>query len=471
MKITSITSYGPNTAFGYNRQYHEKVHEFLKSKDKDPCAHYALEFDKLTLQMEDDAIELEKQGKTHTRKYSNIFNDLIFYKDIVTCIMQTRYPKLEYADNLAKQYIAESLTHHNKDAADWRAYMVNVVKKYSYSDFSRYFGMPSSDTNDHEPIFKEVSESEAKDLMSAMGDETAHNTDNTDVKQMLVKFEPTKSSPRGLDDVVGLDSIKDEFKENIIDYINNPEHLEQDYDEYGIRMPRGYLFYGPPGCGKTFVTQALAMEAGVDMYKMDISKFGSHYYNKTAVDIQRAFDYLVDEVKKSGKPAILFMDEVDSLAIKRDGNMQTLSDDAKVTTTLLKITQEARDNNIIVISATNKIDMLDEAFVSRMGKQIYFPPPDVEQIEKLLVKMLSSRKKGEVLAKSSEQIKKLANMLKTYSARSIEMIVDDASKTARRDNRRDIEFGDIERAIKNSNFDTIDEKYYRKEAKKPKVGF
>ena len=470
MKLNSISSVQTQN-FGYNAQYHKRVHDYLEDKasKNDLFAPYALQLDKISLGMEDDLIKLEQEGKIKTRRYSSLFNDLVQLKEFLAGVFLVRYPKLEYSDNLTKQYISESLTHKNKDAADWRAYIVQAVQKFSYQDYYKYFGMQKTDEQGSEPMFEEVSEADAREIIKEH--EGDIEDDFSDVKEKLVRFEQTQSSPKGFCDVVGLEDVVADFRENIIDYIEHPEHLEEDFLEYGIRMPKGYLFYGPPGCGKTYVTQALAAETGLDMYKMDISKFGTEFYNKTASDIQRAFDYLVQVAKKSDKPILLFMDEVDALAIKRDGGMQTMSDDSKVTTTLLKITQEARDNNIIIIAATNKYDMLDEAFSERLGKQVYFPPPDEKQIKNLLIKNLSSRSKGRALASDKNALDELAKKFQRYSARAIDTIIDEAAKTARRDNRRDITFDDVKNALEKSELDRIDEKYYIKEAKKPKVGF
>ena len=122
-----------------------------------------------------------------------------------------------------------------------------------------------------------------------------------------------------------------------------------DEAEYGIRAPRGFLFYGPPGCGKTFITQALAAESGLEMFKMDVSKVGSKYVNQTSNNIQAVFEFLSKHNQKTQKPCILFMDEVDSLAINRDGDARSSGENAKATTTLLKLVEQARDNGIILI--------------------------------------------------------------------------------------------------------------------------
>ena len=165
------------------------------------------------------------------------------------------------------------------------------------------------------------------------------------------------------------------------------------------------------------------------------------------------------------------MDEVDSLAMSRGGVTST-DENIKTISTLLTLIEEARDDNIIVIAATNKYSMLDEAFKSRFDGQIYFPLPDEEQIEMLLKKVLSSRAKGVKLATSDDEIKALAKKLKGYSSRSIVFILDEASKLARRNNRQDISYDNVLQAIKESELEKPNEQEYKtKKGTSQPVGF
>ena len=232
------------------------------------------------------------------------------------------------------------------------------------------------------------------------------------------------------------------------------------------------MFYGPPGCGKTFIAEALAAESGLDMYKMDVSKTGSKYVNQSSNNIQTAFDYLASKAKNSEKPILLFMDEVDSLAIKRDKVFGSSSEDIKVTTTLLKAIEKARDNGIIIIAATNKYDMLDDAFVARFDSQKYFGLPDEKQIAVLLKNALSKRSKGLALAQNEEEISKLSKELLGFSNRSIVFMVDSAAKLARRNSRSEITSQDILEIMKSSELQKVNENDYKKSANKTKkIGF
>ena len=289
---------------------------------------------------------------------------------------------------------------------------------------------------------------------------------------LLTKYIPSESSPKGFSDVVGLDDIKLRFREEIITPVLNPEQAKIDFLEYGIKPPRGFIFYGPPGCGKTFITKALAAESKLEMYSMDVSKIGSSYVNKTANNLEEAFKFLKDRARNSQKPVLLFMDEVDSLAAKRNFSSGQ-GEDEKAVSTLLKLVEAARDNNIIIIAATNRFNDLDEAFKARFDGQVYFPLPDNEARIALLKAQLSSRKKGVNLANSNEELQKLSDMLSGFSNRSIVFIVDEASKIARRKLfRSDISFEDFAQAIEKTGLQKSNEKDYKKTDYNPrKLGF
>ena len=108
---------------------------------------------------------------------------------------------------------------------------------------------------------------------------SSKTSSSTSVSELAPKFIPSQFSPKGFSDVYAMDEVKQKLQQEIIEYIENPELKEQDYKDYGITPPSTFLFYGPPGCGKTYMAEAIAAEAGLDMYKIDISKIGSSFVN------------------------------------------------------------------------------------------------------------------------------------------------------------------------------------------------
>ena len=458
--------------FGYNKEYHAKVEHYLTNIKRDKeIADALLSADKLCCKMEDDIVELEKsKKKQETNKYRCLTDFLSDIRENVCLYMAIYFPKLNYVDNLIDQYKEESQTKEEYSLAKkWREDIVESLIPLSGRDIPKVPQMeiktsPEKKTEAPEQETQDMSFDDAYKIIK----EAQRRQSEQNLESLLTKFTPTYSSPRGFDDVVGMDDIKLKLKEQIINYIENPLLITLDEEEYGISTPKGFLFYGPPGCGKTMITQALAAESGLAMYKMDISK----YINESANNVEKAFEQLKKEVELSGKPCILFMDEMDSIAIKRD-SFSNSPDNVKVTTTLLKHIDSAKDNGIIVIGATNKYDMLDEAIKSRFDEQLYVGLPDKNQIIALLKANLANRARGFMLANQDEEIEKLANDLVGYSNRSITFIINEAAKIARRDIRKNISIEHLQEAIKKANFEKSNESDYNPKVKtnKPKIGF
>jgi len=205
------------------------------------------------------------------------------------------------------------------------------------------------------------------------------------------------------------------------------------------------------------------------MYKMDLSKIGSKYVNQTSNNIQEVFDALKKHTKETGEKVILFMDEVDALAMNRNYGSVSSGENEKTTATLLKNIESARDNGIIVFGATNRFNSLDEAFKARFDGQYYIGLPDNETIEKLIQKEMSKKQKGQALAQNPEEISKLAKMFKGYSNRSIVIILDEAGKIAKKDGRSDIKQEHVVQAFKQSELEKPNEKNYFAASKKNKT--
>ena len=462
MNIRPLSVQNRAINFGYDAQYHEKVRSKL-SKRKDPRARFMLQSDKQLLELEDEIVELEREKKTKTQKYKDLTDMLLELKPTIAYFIELLDGSLEYFDNLIKNYLKEMENTQDEKAYSWRK---DLCKKLNVFALYDYFA--------GEKAQKEKKEIASEETTKETGSDAATDAANTPkTSSYITLYTPNEYSPKNLQDVVGSEDIKEKLMDDLIYYIQSPELSKQDYVEYGIRAPRGFLFYGPPGCGKTYITQALANEMGMDMYMMDVSKVGSMFVNKTSNNIQDAFEFLYKRARESQKPIILFMDEVDALAKDRDDSTTRGSmENSKTTTTLLKLVESARDKNIIVICATNKYDLLDNAFKDRFDEQIYFPLPDKEQIKNLVTFSLLHRKKGEMLGNDKESIDKLVDLLKGYSNRSIVFILDEAAKSARKRSRDNITFEDIKSAIETSELEKHNEKDYMKLSKrKAVIGF
>jgi len=460
MKILPIKS--PN--FGYNVEYHNYLQQSLANAKHDKeLAKFLIASDKLSLNIEDEIISMEKTAKKrNTERFGNLTKYLVDLKNTMAFYLVLCFDKLQYPENEVVNYMEEA-SGVDDEKAKWRADIAKTLESYITVPVSQ----PETKAEENST---NITKEQALKTLEEVGKQAVDDYKAKAEKELLEHFVSGPESPHGFSDVMGIDDIKLKLTENILEYALNPEQAKKDYEDYGISAPHGFLFYGPPGCGKTYITQALAVESGLDMYKLDVSKAGSRYVNQTPKNLQKAFDVLKEKTEKDGKPVILFMDEVDSLAMSR-GDLMANEENMKTVTTLLKLIEGARDNNIIVIAATNKYDLLDEAFKARFDGQVYFPLPNEKEIASLLKHLLSSRKKGVELSNNNEEIETLSKLLKGYSNRSITFIVEEASKTARRRNRDNIIFDDVKCAIETSELEKSKEKDYKKSSKARVVGF
>ena len=480
-------------SFGYDAKYHKQLQEKLLSrKDFPSLAKKLVEMDNFALSLEDEVIQLEQKRKTKTELYDYMTDLLVTSRDAFAKMMQYAFPRLEYAKNESKIYEEEAQgdkMHGN--AQLWRDVLADEIEKYCPVKQEEFLGnvepvksafidarkqndkkgdkeSKSSDIPLYAPPFANPFVTQIQPPISQ-----SQNTEEENGANLVVKYVAGEFSPKGFSSVVDMDDLKEKFKSDIIDYAQNPELEKLDFEEYGIRAPRGYLFYGPPGCGKTYIIQALAAESGLDMYKLDLSKIGTKYVNQTQKNVQSVFDKLAQEHEKTGKKILLFMDEVDSIGSKRRFSETSNREDDKVVAALLKCIDEARNNGIVVIAATNRYDGLDEAFKSRFDFEKYIGLPSEKTIAQLIKFELSKKKKGQSLASCDDEINNIAKQLVGYSNRSVVFIVDEAAKIAKNDNRSDIKAEHILKALNEREYVKSEEKDYHKNSSKQKsiVGF
>ena len=187
----------------------------------------------------------------------------------------------------------------------------------------------------------------------------------------MSKIENSEINPNiGFKDVAGNEEAKLNLQE-LVDFIKNPEV----YKQFGARIPRGVLLYGPPGTGKTLLAKALAGEANVPYFSVAGSDFVQVYAGLGASRIRDLFR----KAKEAGK-SVIFIDEIDSIGKKRKGSSISGSEEGDRTlNALLAEMSGFKDNDgIIVIAATNRIDVLDEALLrpGRFDRQIAVDLPD-----------------------------------------------------------------------------------------------
>lgn len=203
-----------------------------------------------------------------------------------------------------------------------------------------------------------------------VGRETEGNSEDQEEKsQWELMNKPTER----LDDVAGLDEVKQELREKVIEPFLHPDI----YERFKVTVGGGILMYGPPGNGKTFVAKAIAGELDAAFFNVNASQIKDKYVGESEKNMQRLF-----EEARTHEKSVLFLDEVDHLLARR-GNRKigTVTQFLSLTDGLVKNT-----NCLLVLAATNKPWILDEAVVrpGRLGTHIYVGPPDEKAREAIV---------------------------------------------------------------------------------------
>lgn len=223
-------------------------------------------------------------------------------------------------------------------------------------------------------------------------------------------------APQRLDELIGNKQAKQEIRE-VIDMIANPEK----YAATGADLPKGMLFVGPPGVGKTLFARAIANEIGLPFYVVDGGSISGLVMGLGVLKMKTLFT----KMRQHGK-AILFIDEIDSIAMRRqqDQGMGGVADMNMTLNTLLTEMDGFKSSDVIVIGATNNDGSLDPALMraGRMDRRIYFQTPDPDERKALFAYYL-----GKVLCDQSIDFEELSKLTSNYSPAEIASVVNEAA--------------------------------------------
>ncbi len=230
----------------------------------------------------------------------------------------------------------------------------------------------------------------------------------------------------------------EEAKESVmdlVDFLKNPGK----YAKYGARIPRGVILYGPPGTGKTLLAKALAGEAGVPFYAVSGSDFIQIYAGLGAGRIRSLFK----KARENGK-CVIFIDEIDALGKRRDGLNGNDETDRTLNALLTEMSGFNNNDGIIVIAATNRLDILDEALLrpGRFDRQIEVGLPDINARREIL-KLHSLQKP---LAPDID-LGALAQQTVYFSGAKLESLLNEAAILAAKQNAEKIELNHIDKAF------------------------
>ena len=168
-------------------------------------------------------------------------------------------------------------------------------------------------------------------------------------------------------DVAGLEEVKEELFE-IVDFMKFPDK----YKKMGAKIPKGVLFYGPPGTGKTLLASAVAGETNSSFFNVTGSEFVEKYVGVGAKRVRTLF-----EKARKEAPSIIFIDEIDAIGAKRHSESNNEKDQT-LNQLLVEMDGFTKDSNVIIVGATNRLDLLDEALLrpGRFDRHIHIGSPN-----------------------------------------------------------------------------------------------
>lgn len=269
-------------------------------------------------------------------------------------------------------------------------------------------------------------------------------------------FSKNKKVALDFNSVAGNDEAKESLMD-IVDFLKSPEK----YQKYGARMPKGVILYGSPGTGKTLLAKAVAGEAGVPFYALSGSDFVQVYVGVGAARIRNLFK----KAKSHGK-AVIFIDEIDAIGKKRGSSKGGGNNDERDQTLNALLTEMSgfgQEEGIVVIAATNRLDMLDDALLrpGRFDRHIEVSLPDVNAREKILSLHLKNKPHDNL------DIKDIAKKTVYFSGAKLESLVNESAILAAKDDSDTITNKHIEAAysITLAGYDKKETSYLSKEDK------
>lgn len=229
-----------------------------------------------------------------------------------------------------------------------------------------------------------------------------------------------KENPQEISDgwpgIAGMREVKTVIEQDIIAPYTNPEL----YKKFKVAMPNGYLFYGPPGCGKTLIAKSIAKKLGYHFISISPGDLGSIYIHGTQLEIKKVFE----EAKKNS-PCLLFFDEFESMAPRRNSRDVSFHYKSEVNELLTQLDNISK-TGVLIIAATNYVKSIDLGVIrpGRIDKHIFIGPPDYEaRIESYRIKL-----QDRPIKKINYEI--ISEMSEYFTHADIEFICNEATRLA-----------------------------------------
>ena len=255
-------------------------------------------------------------------------------------------------------------------------------------------------------------------------------------KSRATRIDPDSPNAKKFIDVAGLKEEKEELEE-IVDFLDKPAK----YTDVGARIPKGILMVGPPGTGKTLLAKAVAGEAGVPFFSLSGSDFVEMFVGVGASRVRDLFA----EAKKNA-PCIIFIDEIDAVARKRGSGLGGGHDEREQTLNQMLVEMDGFGVNegIIVMAATNRVDILDPAILrpGRFDRQVTVGRPDVRGREEIL----RVHARGKTLGDDVD-LSKIAHTTIGFTGADLENLLNEAAIACAKDGRSFIPQEDVDKSF------------------------
>ncbi len=281
-------------------------------------------------------------------------------------------------------------------------------------------------------IFIGLGQYMSKKLMEQMG---GKNSMAFGMGKSKAKIYVPSSEGIRFDDVAGEDEAKESLAE-IVDYLHNPKK----YTDVGASMPKGVLLVGPPGTGKTMLAKAVAGEAGVPFFSMSGSEFVEMFVGMGASKVRDLF-----QQAKEKAPCIVFIDEIDAIGKKRDGNLGGNDEREQTLNQLLTEMDGFEGNNgVIILAATNRPESLDPALTrpGRFDRRVPVELPDLQGREAIL--KVHAKK---IRTSDDVDFHTIARMAAGASGAELANIINEAALRAVRSGRSVVTEADLEESV------------------------